>query len=477
MNVATHRAASRILTAADRLRFSDFVRVRTGLEFPGQRQAELERAIAAALDETGARDVEELLGLLEDVELGRGRLERVASALTIGETHFFRDRGQFDVLERHILPELIRRRRDSRRLRVWSAGCSTGEEPYSVAILLARLLPDLDEWDVAVLGTDIDRRALEKALGGRYGSWSFRGVPEQTVGAFFTRHGGELELVPAVRSLVRFDYLNLVEDVYPSLLNGTAGVDLVLCRNVLLYFGAATAERVLTRLAAALSPGGWLLIGHSDPRPAACDELVPRKSPAGLAYERRPSAVTFLGEPRAQAPPISIPSRESPATSSALPGFAPAPERVAEPPPVERDEEPADAYLAAKQAADSLDLEAAERWIELALARAPLDAPCHFLHGLILQETGRPAEAVAAMRRCAAADPELVLGHYALGTLLVRLGQPRRGGRSLDNAARLLRGRASDEEIAGGDGLSAGQLRELVRLQSELLAAELAAAP
>jgi chemotaxis protein methyltransferase CheR len=130
---------------------------------------------------------------------GRPALEAFVGDLTVGETHFFRNRPQFEALERHILPELIERRRPTRRLRLWSAACSTGEEPYSLAILLERLLSDRARWDVRILATDINRAALERARRGQYGAWSFRDVPGDVATTFFVRRGATLEVARRVR--------------------------------------------------------------------------------------------------------------------------------------------------------------------------------------------------------------------------------------------------------------------------------------
>lgn len=119
-----------------------------------------------------------LYSLLTDATHGPKAREALVHDLLIGETHFFRNRPQFEALEKHILPEIISRRRAARRLRIWSAGCATGEEPYSLAILLHRLLPDLADWNILILATDINRQALQQAQRGVYGPWSFREVPD-----------------------------------------------------------------------------------------------------------------------------------------------------------------------------------------------------------------------------------------------------------------------------------------------------------
>jgi chemotaxis protein methyltransferase CheR len=178
--------------AADLVRFRDLVREASGLELPDARDPDLQRALHQALVATGLPDADALHRRLRSGE-GRRALEAFVGDLSVGETHFFRNRPQFQALERHILPEIIDRRRHSRRLRLWSAACSTGEEPYSLAMLLERLLPDRSRWDVRILATDINQAALERARSGRYGAWSFREVPDDVAAAYFIRRGATLE--------------------------------------------------------------------------------------------------------------------------------------------------------------------------------------------------------------------------------------------------------------------------------------------
>jgi chemotaxis protein methyltransferase CheR len=179
-------------------RFQDLVREVSGLELPAARRPDLRRAVERSLAATGLADADALHRHLRGAA-GRAALEAFVGDLTVGETHFFRNRPQFEALERHILPEIIERRRATRRLRLWSAACSTGEEPYSLAMLVDRLLPDRSGWDVRILATDINRAALERARRGRYGAWSFREVPAEVASSFFVRRDGTFEVAGRIR--------------------------------------------------------------------------------------------------------------------------------------------------------------------------------------------------------------------------------------------------------------------------------------
>ena len=194
------------------------------------------------------------------------QIETLARQLTVGETYFFRDKKSFELIEGKILPDLIQKRREADRyLWIWSAGCATGEEPYSIAMLLSRLIPDIEDWNITVLATDINASFLQKAAKGIYGEWSFRDVPSGVKEVFFKKAGKDLfELLPEVRTAVTFTYLNLSEDAYPSLTNNTNGMDVILCRNVLMYFTEKSQREVVGKLYRCLVKGGWLMVSPAE---------------------------------------------------------------------------------------------------------------------------------------------------------------------------------------------------------------------
>ena len=242
-------------------RVSNVIADRLGLHFPPERRADLQRGLADAAGEWGLPDSEACAQWLLSAPLTKAELQTLASHLTIGETYFFRDQKSFDVLAENILPPLLQARRKSeRRLRIWSAACCTGEEPYSLAILLDRLIPDLPDWQVTILATDINPRFLQKAAAGVYGDWSFRDSPDWLKERYFNRTAdGRYAILPKIRKRVTFAPLNLVEDVYPSLATDTNAMDVIFCRNVLMYFTLAQARKAARNLCCALVArmAGW----------------------------------------------------------------------------------------------------------------------------------------------------------------------------------------------------------------------------
>ena len=243
-------------------RLSEFLAQQMGLHFPAERWPDLARGIDAAALEFRFPDAASCIQWLLSAPLSRSQVEILSSHLTVGETYFFREPQVFDVLQTHILPALIQSRRQSgQHLRLWSAGCASGEEAYSLAILLQRLLPDFRQWNISILATDINPHALQKAAAGIYGDWSFRNAPPWLREGYFRAiPGGRYEIAPAVRDMVTFSYLNLAADVYPSLLNNTNAMDIIFCRNVLMYFSPQRAQQVIHNLYRCLVDGGWLIV-------------------------------------------------------------------------------------------------------------------------------------------------------------------------------------------------------------------------
>ena len=256
-----------------------------GADIGAARAADLERAASAAAVAAGEPlDRPELARRLRAAPPDDPLRRAFVEALTVSETYFFRLRGQFEALAERVLPGLLVTRRSTRRLRLWSAGCSTGEEAWSLAILLERHLPP--DWDATILATDVDGQALEQARRGVYGPHSFRDIQEWVRARWFTRTADGWEVDDRLRRRVRFEVLNLATGNYPSTANGTAGVDLLVCRNVLMYFTPEARVGAAARLSACLAPGGWLAIAPAELSPGAFPDLAVRRFPAAILHER-----------------------------------------------------------------------------------------------------------------------------------------------------------------------------------------------
>jgi chemotaxis protein methyltransferase CheR len=184
----------------------------------------------------------------------------VVDAMTTNETSWFRDSTPFEALRERVLPERIAANRERRQLSIWSAACSTGQEPYSIAMLIEQSFPELATWNVSLLGTDLSSAALERARVGRYSNLEInRGLPAANLLQYFTRDGAQFQIAERLRARVRFQPINLAEP-WPII----AAQDVILLRNVLIYFDAPTKQKILANVRAHLRPGGYLLLGAAE---------------------------------------------------------------------------------------------------------------------------------------------------------------------------------------------------------------------
>ncbi len=298
-------------------RLSEFVDTQTGLHFPQARWGDLERGITAATRDFNFSDVESCANWLLSAPLTQGMHEILANHLSVGETYFFRERRSLEILEEEILKPLLRSRRENeRRLRIWTAGCCTGEEAYTIAIMLDRLIPDVKDWNITILATDFNPTFLRKAVVGIYGEWSFRDTPGWLRERYFSKSkGGRFEIHPRIRKMVSFSYLNFARDIYPSLSNNTSAMDVILCRNVMMYFSAEKAKQVVGNFYRALVDGGWLIVSPTEgsnmllspihagrvsgggdvPQDSGCQVTVRRQPVSSFAVARSERSLAFNG--------------------------------------------------------------------------------------------------------------------------------------------------------------------------------------
>lgn len=450
---------------------------RTGIHFPPNRAKDAEAAILGAMARAG---VTRLADFLEQIEAGGAAWDDLLDALTVRETYFFRDREQLDALWELALPTFEARRGQGRGARVWSAGCASGEEPYTLAILLdqAGILPEAQ-----LYATDISLAALSRAREGLYRRWSFRAMDAALVEAYFKPEGGAFRLLGSIRERVQFRQLNLAIDPYPSPGDDLVRMDLILCKNVLIYLDADTIARVARGLFETLAEGGWLAAGLSDPllsgfapfeavmtgagivyrRPLAGDAA--RAKPASFIAHSIREAVTPAALPEAQSlPPISEPIEQGEAPKAAGSDEAPAVLVREE----EQDEAAAEA-AAIRLLANARGAAAAERAAAAAVARYPLSAELRVLLTTLLLELGRHHEAAREARAAVYIDRTLAVAHFLGATAARLLGDERAARRAYRNALALCQGAPPAEAVPLADGESAGRMAaaaaaELARL-------------
>ena len=191
----------------------------------------------------------------------QAELPMLLESMTINETSFFRNQPQFELLRRRVLPELLALKEQDplRRLRIWSAGCSTGAEPYTIAIVVLELLEKSPRWEIKLFASDLSLSVLKRAQQGRYEADKVRDtVPPELLRKYFDLAGEEYQVKEHVRRRVSFDFHNLKHE------NGLCDLDIIFCRNVMIYFDDEERRRVIDKFHRSLNPGGYLFLGHSE---------------------------------------------------------------------------------------------------------------------------------------------------------------------------------------------------------------------
>lgn len=238
---------------------SQLARAEAGLVLPPGKLTMVQSRLRKRLQSLGLKDLDAYSHYVCSAE---GETERrfMISALTTNVSHFFRESHHFDILRSKVFPTLVDRARSGGRIRIWSAGCSSGQEPYSIAMSLLAFAPDMGQRDVLILGSDIDPAIVAVAEKACYAPQQTSGIPAEMAGAFLSGTGGAShEIAPQVRRMVRFRELNLLG---PWPMSGR--FDVIFCRNVVIYFDQATQSSLWPRFRQALTPEGWLFLGHSE---------------------------------------------------------------------------------------------------------------------------------------------------------------------------------------------------------------------
>jgi len=252
---------------------------RTGQKLTADRLWRVSTALAGVLRQNGLDSVEQLSDRLNLPNQGV-LAQQVVEALLNNETYFFRDRAMFDQLAVTVLPALARRRERTKRLSIWSVGCSTGQEAYSLAMLIAEQPARWADWTIEIVGTDVARSVIDTAREGNFSQFQIqRGLGVAQMVRFFEEARTGWRANDTLRKLVRFETHNVLDQAPEP-----GRFDLVLCRNVLLYFDRATRERAFVRLATALAPDGLVMLGAGETTIGQTDALVPEKGNTGFHH-------------------------------------------------------------------------------------------------------------------------------------------------------------------------------------------------
>jgi chemotaxis protein methyltransferase CheR len=421
-------------------------------------------------------------------------LEFFVSGITVGETYFFRHHDQFEFLRERWVKDVVARKRlkGDRSLRIWSAGCSSGEEIYSISIMLDQVLPDRSEWNINLLGTDINVSALATALAGKYRNWSLRSTPKAVVKNYFSSKAQLHELDPNIVRSVRFEHLNLVSDVFPSILTDTTAIDLILCRNVFIYLSPTTIEEVTAKFVASLGEHGVLMLAPAD---------IQNLNPNGLTLERYGNVTYFQKDAGAAAKRHTNTSLSDEYRPTQATYLAPQPVPASSAPlpvttitTVRTSDRDIVKHLHKENWADVLDLataligdgaataltyqykakalaslgrsEEALAMCERSLELSTIDPHTHFLLGLVMLELNKLEGAEASFRKVIYLEWEFPEAHMQLGMLRARLGALKDAQKHLRKARSIVSSGEPGKLLHDGNGMTYERLAEI--LTSEL---------
>lgn len=451
----------------------DLIQARLALTLDDQRRADVVRIVD---EQAASGDINGLQGLmlsLSEAPITHPHWQKLIKIATIGETYFFRDQSQLNALRLSVLPGLIdeRRREGKRSLRIWSAGCSTGEEPYTLAMLLRELIPDFNAWDISILATDLNLGNIERARRGVYRPWSFRSeTPDDVRQRWFAEEEGGYRIDPAIRDMVTFASLNLASNDYPCYDNHTMDMDVILCRNVLIYFDIPSAQAVVARFGKALRQNGWLVLGHAE---SACKiasrDLQPCNFDHAVLYQKcvQPEQ-DYPSTPRApEKLPISISTPIPCGAMAQIPLMAHSGETKAK--PVAISLTPLDPLEHAWQAANREEWNEASHWVAEALKKHKMRPEVHYLRGVIELQQGEIEKGLTSLRQAVYCDANFVMAHFTLGEVYEQRGHYRKAANQWNQVRSLLEGLAPEEQILFSNDLTAEMLSGFLQYRLDKL--------
>ncbi|HVK94331.1 MAG TPA: CheR family methyltransferase [Noviherbaspirillum sp.] len=475
------------MSMPDRMgRLAEKIESEMGLSFSGLKRRDLHGAVHRMAESKGLED-DVCIDWLLSGPWDKPKSDLCALHLTIGETYFFREPRALDMVCDYARKKMQDCDGTDWRLRVWSAGCCTGEEPYSIAMALKQTLPELALESVSILATDINSRHLQVARDGVYRQWSFR----STGTALQNRHFSEqddsrFQVNEDIKTAVKFAELNLAAAVYPSVATDTHAMDIIFCRNVLMYFSREQAKRVIERFRHCLVDGGWLIVSPSE----ASSELF-----AGFTGLYHPDAIYFQKKVGVQAgkPPLhlcstgSLPEegqRQDSACRTPHHARVQSGPRAGKPIRAKRKSVPAlkegvaqeeaansadrskagtDAVIVARALANQGQAAGAMRLLEQAIAAGPPTAALYHAKALIAMEVGDQRDALQNLRRVVYLQPDFILAHYLMGVLQSTQNKRGEAIRQFGAADELLAALDDDDIVPGSDGLHVAYLRESIR--------------
>ncbi len=451
--------------------FQRYIADNAGLFLDDSKFDTLRTALLARTTALNLKDYREYYRFINFNPRGEEEFKELMNLLTVGETYFFRDAKHFEILAKYILPDIIKYKKEKgdNSIRIWSAGCSTGEEPYSIAMFLLENLTVPSLWDIEILATDVSTKALQKARDGIYTKWSLRAIDRKYVQKHFITTENRYILNDEIKRMVKFEYFNLIREPYPLTKMGNYW-DIILCKNVTIYFKVDSTRRVIHNFYQSLRDGGTLFIGMSESLFQISDEFLLTEHDNCFLYKKIAGQEKTTGYKRE----IKIPAVKKIDAEDAEIIFKRAKDhfkakhydraivelgKVIRLKPTHID---ARLMLADIYANEERYGEAEEECLKVLDANSLLPA-AHCLLGVVLGKQKRTVEAIPALKKAIYLDQDMVIAHLHLANLYYDNKDYNHSAREFKNVLRILE-KDIDKEVGLSDG---GFSQEIILLQAK----------
>jgi len=434
---------------------SEEIELKFGLYFSEHRFKDLKRCLINAAN-LKRIDLDLYIELFLSKRLSIQDYKELANCLTIGETYFFRDKKLFDVLRKNIIPNIIYSKRENKTITFWSSGCSTGEEAYSIAILMKELLLDFNQWNINIIATDINLNSLSKAREAIYGEWSFRETDISFKNKYFDMiEPNQYKLKEEIKKSVTFTYLNLADEIYAIDNNLIQDVDIIFCRNVLMYFSEEQAKKIVDRYYKILNSKGWLVVAPSESvflnKTEFISTNINKTFLYGKAEEKKQNKTYFdsiiLNESKCIEKDEIYKTLEKSSTESTKAKVI---------------EYKVDYEEQCRIKANEGDLEKALLFCKEAIKQNKVNPIYYHLLASIEQELGNINNAIDALKKAIYLDSNFIMAYFDLGNLFLKIGKNKEAIKNFDNANMLLQGFQEEQNIPSTESITAGMLKHFI---------------
>lgn len=469
-------------------RVSEAVASYTGLNFTSEQWPLLNAGLDAASIELGFANKQDFIQFILSTPLSTLQIETLTRHITISETYFWREPQVFDALATIFEEFMASKKGKEKIINIWCAACSTGEEAYSIAIAIHRAISNAKHWKINFFATDINEKSLDVAKTGIYGDWSFRNAPEWIKDNYFKKlSDGKFELIPEIKSMLTFSKFNLNQKNYTDAGFLTSKMDVIFCRNVLMYFTNNTATKTVQNLYSSLSTKGWLVVASCELSSALFPMFAPVNFPGAVFYRKpQKKQLTATDTPKIEHNHVFLDSFPTGLTNTAtgcqsnikceksnhevyfIEEGAPTSETVTCENLLPKQsiktmrsnlDEQKDSI---RKLANQGKLEQALLNCSEAIAINLLAPDLYFLQASILQELNKNSEAIASLKQAIYLNPNYLMCHFTMGNLMIRQGDFKSANLYFNNTLDLLNTLTNDQIIEDSEGLSNQLMKEII---------------